>query len=212
MLLKMDKDLKELYHTNDDIVFILNTGLKIGWEEVKSQSINRIIYLSKVLYSFVNDSEPNIMEYYHFTSNLAGPVSAVISKSLVDLESREFTISENSGIKLNISGQSLDNILDSSLDNDKKNRQEWYKTIILLLGKYGENKVFSFTINDPLYIENIESNSPKEIGFEDSENKTLKVLNGFKEAFEKSIGDTSSISKEEYLELYFDYVFSQIIK
>ncbi len=208
----MDKDLKELYHTNDDIVFILNTGLKIGWEEVKSQSINRIIYLSKVLYSFVNDSEPNIMEYYHFTSNLAGPVSAVISKSLVDLESREFTISENSGIKLNITGQSLDNILDSSLDNDKKNRQEWYKTIILLLGKYGENKVFSFTINDPLYIENIESNSPKEIGFEDSENKTLKVLNNFKEAFEKSIGDTSSISKEEYLELYFDYVFSQIIK
>lgn len=208
----MDKDLKELYHTNDDIVFILNTGLKIGWEEVKSQSINRIIYLSKVLYSFVNDSEPNIMEYYHFTSNLAGPVSAVINKSLVDLESREFIISENSGIKLNIIGQPLDSILDPSLDNAKKNRQEWYKTIILLLGKYGENKVFSFTINDPLYIENIESNSPKEIGFEDNENKTLKVLNSFKEAFEKSIGDTSSISKEEYLELYFDYVFSQIIK
>lgn len=208
----MDKDLKELYHTNDDIVFILNTGLKIGWEEVKSQSINRIIYLSKVLYSFVNDSEPNIMEYYHFTSNLAGPVSAVINKSLVDLESREFIISENSGIKLNIIGQPLDSILDPSLDNTKKNRQKWYKTIILLLGKYGENKVFSFTINDPLYIENIESNSPKEIGFEDNENKTLKVLNSFKEAFEKSIGDTSSISKEEYLELYFDYVFSQIIK
>lgn len=208
----MDNDIKELYQSNDDILFILSTGLKIGWEEVKAQSINRIIYLSKVLYSFVNETEPNIMEYYHFTSNLAGPVSAVINRSLVDLESREFTVSENSGIKLNITGKPLDNILDSSLDNEKKERQEWYKTIILLLGKYGENKVFSFTINDPLYIENVESNSPKEISFDDSENKTLEVLNSFKEAFEKSITDTSSISKEEYLELYFDYIFSQIIK
>lgn len=208
----MDKDIKELYQSNDDIVFILSTGLKIGWEEVKAQSINRIIYLSKVLYSFVNDTEPNIMEYYHFTSNLAGPVSAVINKSLVDLESREFTILENSGIKLNITGKPLYNILDSSLDNEKKERQEWYKTIILLLGKYGENKVFSFTINDPLYIEKVESNSPKEISFDDSENRTLEVLNSFKEAFEKSIADTSSISKKEYLELYFDYIFSQIIK
>lgn len=208
----MDKDLKELYQTNDDIVFILGTGLKIGWEEVKAQSINRIIYLSKVLYSFVNDTEPNIMDDYHFTSNLAGPVSAVINKSLIDLESREFTISGNAGIKLNITSQTLDNILDPSLNNEKKERQDWYKIIILLLGKYGENKVFSFTINDPLYIENVESNSPKEISFEDSENKTLEVLRSFKNAFEETISDTSSISKEEYLELYFDYIFSQIIK
>jgi len=208
----MDKDLKELYQTNDDIVFILNTSLKIGWKEIKPQSINRIIYLSKVLYSFVNESEPNIMEYYHFTSNISGPISSIIIKSLVDLESREFVTSENSGIKLNIKDDSLENILDSSLDTDKRERQEWYRRIILLLGKYGENKVFSFTINDPLYLENIEANSAKEIAFEDSENKTLKVLKSFKEAFEKSIKDTSTISKEEYLELYFDYVFSQIIK
>lgn len=208
----MDKDINELYQTNDDIVFILSTGLKIGWEEVKAQSINRIIYLSKVLHSFVNDKEPNIMDYYHFTSNLAGPSSAIINRSLVDLESREFTILKNSGIKLNIDGQILDNILDPSLNNEKKERQEWYKTIILLLGKYGENKVFSFTINDPLYIENVESNSPKEISFDDSENKTLEVLKSFQNAFEETISDTSNISKEEYLELYFDYIFSQIIK
>lgn len=208
----MDKELKEQYQTNDDIVFILNTGQKIGWDVIKSQSINRIIYLSKVLYSFVNKSEPNIMDYYHFTSNVIGPVSSIINKSLVDLESREFIVTENSGIKLNINDITLDNILDSTFDVVKQERQDWYKTIMLLLGKYGENKVFSFTINDPLYIENIESNSPKEIIFEDNENKTLKVLNSFKEAFEESIEDTSSISREEYLELYFDYIFSQIIK
>ncbi len=208
----MDKEIKELYQTNDDIIFILNTGLKIGWDEIKSQSINRIIYLSKVLYSFVNGSEPNIMNYYHFTPNLTGPTSASVNKSLIYLESVEFTISKNSGIRLNIEGDALNNILDTTVDDAKRKKQEWYKTIILLLGKYGENKVFSFTINDPLYIENIESNTPKEIAFDDSENKTLEVLKSFKEAFETSIQDTSSISKEEYLELYFDYIFSQIIK
>lgn len=208
----MDKSLKELYQTNDDIIFILSTGLKIGWVEIKPQSINRIIYLSKVLYSFVNESDPNIMEYYHFTSNTSGPISSIIDRSLINIKSREFIVYENSGVKLNIKETLLKNILDTSLDSLKLERQNWYKTIILLLGKYGENKVFSFTINDPLYIENIESNSPKEITFEDSENKTLKVLNSFKEAFESSIEDTSSISKEEYLELYFDYIFSQIIK
>ncbi|WP_312906385.1 hypothetical protein [Sphingobacterium multivorum] len=207
----MDKNLKELYQTNDDIISILNTGLKIGWDKIKSQSIYRIIYLSKVLYSFVNDTEPNIMDLYHFTSNLGGPVSSIITKSLIDLESREYTTSEDSGIKLNISGSVLNNILESSVDTAKMLRQEWFDTIILLLGKYGENKVFSFTINDPLYMENIESNSPKEISFEDSENKTLNVLLSFKEAFEETIDDTSQISKSEYLELYFDYVFSRII-
>ncbi|MGJ1203856.1 hypothetical protein [Sphingobacterium lactis] len=209
----MDKVLKELYDTNDDIVFILNTaGLKLSWGEVKPQSIHRIIYLSKVLYSFVHESEPNIMDYYHFTPNIVGPISSIINNSLAYLESQEFIISEKSGVKLNIKDDSLQNILDSSLDNAKQERQEWYKAIVLLLSKFGENKIFSFTINDPLYKENIESNSPKEIAFGDSENKTLEVLNSFKEAFEKSIKDTSSISKEEYLELYFDYVFSQIIK
>lgn len=208
----MDNNIKELYSTNDDIIFILNTGLKIGWEEIKPQSINRIIYLSKVLYTFVNNAEPNIINYYHFTSNSSGPFSSIINKSIAYLESNEFTSLDSVGIKLTIPSESLNKILDSSFDDVKKQKQEWYKIIMLLLGKYGENKIFSFTINDPLYIENIQSNDPKEIDFESSENKTLNVLNSFKDAFEKSINDTSSISREEYLELYFDYVFSQIIK
>lgn len=208
----MDKETRELYQANDDIIFILNTGSKIGWYEIKPQSINRIIYLAKVLFSFVNESEPNLMDYYHFTSNLSGPISSVVNKSLIDLESKEFIVLENSGLKLNIKEQQLHNILDFSADENKKNRQEWFKFVMLLLGKFGEGKVFSFAINDPLYIENIESNSSKEISFENQENKTLKVLNSFKEAFEKSIKNTSAINREEYLELYFDYIFSQIIK
>lgn len=208
----MDKDVRELYHTNDDIIFILNAGDKIGWVEIKPQSLNRIIYLSKVLYAFVNEENDNIMNYYHFTSTVSGPSSSIIQRSLVDLESREFVVNSNFGVKLNLQGEQLFRILDSEIEPSKLKKQDWLTTIMLLLGKYGENKIFGFTINDPLYIENIQSNSPKEIEFEVNENKTLAVLNSFKTAFEESIPDTSSISKKEYLELYFDYIFSQIIK
>lgn len=208
----MDKQLEELYQTNDDIIYILNTGSKIGWIEVKSQSLHRIIYLSKVLYSFVNEENPNIFLNYHFSSSISGPFSSIIEASLTYLQSNEFINSVDAGLKLEIKGQSLENRLNASFDSKKQQRQNWYKVVIFILGKYGENKVFSFVINDPLFNENYLSNSSKEISFENSENKTLEVLNSFKEAFEKSLSDTSSISKEEYLELYFDYVFSQIIK
>jgi hypothetical protein len=208
----MVNQLKGLYQTNDDIIYLLNAGSQIGWKEVKPQSIHRIIYLSKVLYSFVNEEEPNIFSNYHFSSSISGPISSIINDSLIDLQSKEFVISEEVGLKLEINEQPLKNRLDASIDAEKQQRQNWFKVIILLLGKFGENKIFSFTINDPLYLENIESNSPREIQFENAENKTLEVLNSFKIAFEESLSDTSSISREEYLELYFDYIFSQIIK
>lgn len=208
----MDKDIKDIYQTNDDIVFILNVGKKIGWEEIKSQSINRIIYLSKVLYAFVHVENSNIMNYYHFISTISGPSSSIIQRSIIDLESREFIIYRNSGLKLNVKANQLQNILESNYNPNKNIKQEWFTTIMLLLGKYGENKIFGFTVNDPLYIKSNQSNSPREIEFEINENKTLYVLNSFKSAFEDSIPDTRSISKKEYLELYFDYIFSQIIK
>lgn len=208
----MAKQLDVLYQTNDDIICILNIGLQIGWKEVKPQSLHRIIYLSKVLFSFVYGEEPNLYSNYHFSANISGPVSSIINDSLIDLRSKEFVVSDEPDLKLKIKGDLIKSILDTSYDVVKFKRQKWFKIIILLLGKFGENKVFSFVINDPLFNENYLSNSSREISFENNENKTLEVLNSFKEAFEKSLENTSSISKEEYLELYFDYVFSQIIK
>jgi len=210
----MDQDTTELYQVNDDLIFILDTGLKIGWDNIKPQSLNRIIYLAKVLFSFVNEDDSNIMDYYHFTAqNMTGPMSSIINNSIAYLESQELILTTESGVKLNTSLDSrINNILDTTSLPVKLHKQSWLKTVMLILGKFGENRVFSFTINDPLYIENIESNNPKEINFENSENKTLTILNSFKDAFEESLEDTSNISKQEYLELYFDYIFSQIIK
>jgi len=207
----MDKEQVELYQTNDDIIFILNNCKQIGWRSVKEQSLYRILYLSKVLYSFVNNDEPNIFNYYHFTTTESGPYSGIISQSIADLASRQWISNQDSGLLLE-GFENLKVILDFKKNDNKKRKQDWLKVVILLLGKYGESKIFSFTINDPLYKESTDSNSRKEISFDNSENKTLEVLNSFKSAFESNIQDTSSISKEEYLEFYFDFIFSQIIK
>ena len=79
------------------------------------------------------------------------------------------------------------------------------------MGLYGESKIFGFTINDPLYKECIETNIQKILDTSSLENKTVKVLNDFKSAFEDTLDDVSNISREEYLELYFEYIFSKII-
>lgn len=208
----MDRELRDLYQTNNDIIFLLHIGNRIGWREIKPQSMNRIIYLSKVLYSFIYETEPNILDYYHFTSTNAGPVSSIVNRALIYLQSGEFIVSNDNGLQLEVSLDKVEKINDNTFDSIKAGKQEWFKAIMLLLGKFGENKVFSFVINDPLYKDNINSNSPKEITFDISENKTLKVLKNFKKSFEDSLGDTSMISKQEYLALYFDFVFSQIIR
>ncbi|WP_316795209.1 hypothetical protein [Pedobacter agri] len=208
----MDKELRDLYNTNNDIIFLLHIGSRIGWTQIKHQSLNRIIYLSKVLYSFIYEAEPNILDHYHFTSTPAGPISSIVNSSLIYLQSAEFIVTSDVGLSLEIAPGQIEKINDDTFDSVKAGKQEWLKAVMLLLGKYGENKVFSFVINDPLYKENTDSNSPKEIAFDSSENKTLQVLKNFKKSFEDSIEDTSTISKQEYLALYFDYIFSQIIR
>ena len=97
------------------------------------------------------------------------------------------------------------------VDEMDTERINWIDSILLILGKYGENKIFGFIVNDPLYDVSVKSNLPSEIQVT-SENETLLVLNDFKKAFEDTLPDTNSISKEEYISLYFDYIFSQIIK
>jgi uncharacterized protein with gpF-like domain len=96
------------------------------------------------------------------------------------------------------------------VDSISDEKQKWIDVILLILGKYGESKIFSFIVNDPQYEQSVKANLSSEITT-DSENDTLKVLNDFKTAFEDTLEDTSTISKEEYISLYFDFLFSQIL-
>ncbi len=193
---------EELGKVNIDIMTIVSHAAKIGWETINVSSLQRFIYLLKVLYSF-NSNEENIFEGYHFNVTMFGPYSELVRRSVVYLLANRHLEGDDDG-EIRI-------ISNTGVDKMSEERINWIETILLILSKYGENKIFSFIINDPLYDTSVKSNLSSEIQVT-SENETLLVLNDFKNAFEETLSDTSSISKEEYISLYFDYIFSQIIK
>ena len=197
----MNKD--ELVKVNIDIMTIAAHARKIGWETISVSTLQRFIYLLKVLYSFINSSENNLFDQYHFNVTTFGPYSELIYRSVVFLLSTRRLEGDMDGDVKIISKDGVD-----EMDTERIN---WIDSILLILGKYGENKIFGFIVNDPLYDVSVKSNLPSEIQVT-SENETLLVLNDFKKAFEDTLPDTTSISKEEYISLYFDYIFSQIIK
>ena len=155
----------------------------------------------KVLYAFNHDEE-NEFGYYHFSVSLFGPYSELVYRSLMFLLSSQRLLGDKDGdVSLNLT---------DGVDSVSETKIKWIDTILLILGKYGESKIFSFIVNDPLYEQSVKANLSTEINTS-LENDTMKVLNDFKKAFEETLHDTSSISKEEYISLYFDYLFSQII-
>lgn len=186
---------------NADMMTIIAHAKKIGWDTISYNSLQRVVYMMKVLYSF-NHTDENVFGLYHFNVSLFGPYSDLVEKSLTFLLTTQRLMGDKDGdVRLN----SIDGV-----DNMSNEKIKWIDTILLVLSKYGENKIFSFIVNDPQYEQSVKSNLSSEINT-NPENDTLKVLNDFKKAFEETIEDTSSISKEEYISLYFDYIFSQII-
>lgn len=192
---------EELMRANADLMTIIAHAKRIGWDSVGTNSLQRIVYLMKVLYAFNHDDE-NEFGYYHFSVSLFGPYSDLVYRSLMFLLSSQRLIGEKDGdLSLNSS---------DGVDSISEGKIKWIDTILLILGKYGESKIFSFIVNDPLYEQSVKANLSSEINTT-LENDTLKVLNDFKKAFEETLTDTSTISKEEYISLYFDYLFGQII-
>lgn len=192
---------EELMQANADMMTIIAHAKKMGWDTISCNSIQRIVYMMKVLYAFNHDDE-NVFGLYHFNVSLFGPYSELVDKSLTFLLASQRLLGEREGdIQLN-STDGVDALSDEKI--------KWIDTILLILGKYGESKVFSFIVNDPQYEQSVKANLSSEINT-DPENDTLKTLDDFKRAFEETLEDTSSISKEEYISLYFDYLFSRII-
>ncbi|WP_210476147.1 hypothetical protein [Pantoea ananatis] len=192
---------KDLISANADIVYLAESAKKIGWLSIREQSIQRILYLAKVLYSFMQ-KDSKIFNYYHFSTSLTGPYSDIVNRSILFLKSMQmFDILDNGSLA----------IQNNKKITYEKSKTEWLDIIILILGKYGEDRIFGFTINDPLYNDKISANSQKTLDADETENKTLSVLNEFKKTFEETLPDTADITNEEYLDLYFEYVFSQIV-
>jgi len=192
---------KNLIRANEDIVTVTTIAKSMGWGAVSEQSFQRILYLVQVLYSFKHEGE-NIFSYYHFTVTTFGPYSDLIERSLVFLKSSSILREEEGGLVLNTKKE-------IPLNKDKV---EWLKTVMYMLGKYGEKRLFGFIVNDPSYENATQTNNVDSIDTSSPDSETIKVLKDFKVAFEQSIEDTSAISDEKYIELYFEYIFSEIIK
>lgn len=199
----MDNKNRKLYKANSDILYIVKSVKSIGWNSIRQPTIQRIVYLSKVLHSFVIDGQNNIFKEYHFTSSVSGPYSELVFNSIINLKSNEHLV-ETDGQLYYVNNSLID-------EESDRNRLNWFKTVVYILGLYGEDKVFGFTINDPLYKDSIERNEPKELDIS-PDNVTIQVLKQFKYSFEETLTDTKEIDNKEYLELYFEYVFSKIIK
>jgi hypothetical protein len=201
----MKEKTREIYEVNSDILVLFKIANEIGWDELREASIHRIFYLSSVLYTFMDYHTEKVFKNYHFSLSATGPYANIINKSIIDLLSREI-ISEGETGNL-----SLRFPLSEKIDLSENNKYDWFKIIIFILGLYGEDKVFGFVIQDPQYKDDFQRNIQKAIDISD-QNKTVETLNHFKTAFEETLDDVSQIDDKEYLELYFEYVFSKIIK
>jgi hypothetical protein len=195
----------KLFEVNSDISILLKLINEIGWKDIRESSIHRILYLSSVLHAFMENHETHAFNNYHFSLTPTGPYSEIIESSLVDLKSREIITEDGQTLSIDI--QNLKKI-DLKSYNEKI---DWFETIIYILGIYGESKIFGFIIQDPQYKDDFLRNSQTEIDIS-AKNKSVQTLNSFKKAFEDTLDDASGINQQEYLELYFEYVFSKIIK
>ncbi len=201
----MRKKTLELFEANSDIVSLMTVLTEIGWKEVREQSIHRIVYLSSVLHAFLYPEENNSYNSFHFSITQSGPFSTTISRSIIDLKVREILMDDENGNLL----LDIEKVIQSNLPISPKTT--WFKIVTYILGKYGESKIFGFVIQDPQYKEYFQRNSHLEIDLS-NQNKTVEFLNEFKKTFENSITNASQIDKQEYLELYFEYIFSKIIR
>lgn len=198
---EMDK--KELYSANEDVMAISYYGKEIGWESIAGLSFHRILYLAKVLYVFRHTREASLFDYYHFTAVINGPYSVQVSNALAYLLSSE-RLMEKEDLYIFNSDKTL-------LDNFPEQKLVWIRFVLLLLGKYGEDKIFGFIINDPAYDNAVKTNRNAEL-VASSESLTVKVLNKFKSSFESTLDQGIALTDEQYIDLYFEYLFGKIIK
>ena len=190
-----------------DIYCLLCELKELGWESLRETSINRLIYLSSVLYSFINNEIENIFaKSYQFTITLSGPEDAEIEKALIHLESNGLVQHTDKGYAV------IEGTNPLIIDEEYEEKKAWFKDIAYIISIYGEDKIYDFIFRDPEYRESLLGNSVYNLNI-DKNNATVKFLNKFKFEFEKVLNDKSvALDNRKYMELYFEYVFGMILR
>jgi len=192
---------------SEDIYQMMKKMAKVGWKALRESSINRIIYLSAVLYSFRYPQMENIFKQnYMFTVRVSGPEDAEIEKALTNLISNEVLEHTENGYRL------CPNANFRLMYSEIKKKEQWFDDMSYIVGMYGEDKIFDFIFRDPEYRTSLKSNSTYNLNL-DSDNATVRFLFSFKKAFEEKMDKKEEpLTNRKYLELYFEYIFGKILR
>ena len=88
----------EIILKSEDILLLLSKLKNIGWKYVRESSINRILYLSAVLYSFRYPGKNNIFkDDYKFFRTLSGPEDTDIDNAIIFLKTNELLLHSEEG-------------------------------------------------------------------------------------------------------------------
>lgn len=194
-----------------DIFSVMKSMNNIGWNALRESSINRILYLSAVVYSFMfSDSKNIFMDNYNFVITLGGPEDPKISNAITNLESNEL-------IERSENGFSLGNVDGNIKFNDYplyREKASWIDDISYIIGIYGEDRIYDFVFRDPQYQLSLKTNAQYALDLTQN-NATVKFLNSFKNDFENHAKKTDkdySLNNRQYLSMYFEYVFGKILR
>lgn len=208
----MEKEINEKrdqYLINTDILAIFKLGSDIQWKEVRQSSIYRILYLASVLHSFRYPEISNPFGIYKFSVDNTGPYDSKISSAIDFLIKDEFITRTTGDDVFALGKNSGAEVFKIDIGQE---RIGWLKQVMYILGIYGENKIYDFIFRDPEYQTTIKSNTLQGLNT-GINNETVNTLKGFQEAFESTLTEKKEkLSSQTYLELYFEYVFSKILK
>lgn len=201
---------------NADILNLLKITSEIGWCGIREISINRILYLSSVLYLFVYPQKQNpFLGDYCFTISARGPFCSDISNAIAFLQSNEFLVEEQETGYFKLGDFDFDLLLSKLTEKEitaSYEKEKWIEVITFILGIYGEDKIYDFVFRDPEYESKIQINDIEGIDISIN-NETYKFLNEFKKTFEEAVSiEELNVDPKTYLKLYFEYVFSIILK
>ncbi len=191
-----------------DVYLTINHMNDKGWKELKLSSINRILYLAAVFYSFLYQEEKNIFQdNYNFVVNLSGPEDVNIEKALTNLLTNAAINKNNNGYYIQ-NNNYIKNFQNYGLFEKKS---KWMDDISYIIGIYGEDKIYDFVFRDPQYQNSLKTNDLHTLNLT-SDNATVEFLKQFKNEFEKHINKDEKLNNRKYLELYFEYVFGKILR
>jgi len=200
----MDNYSMKMIIISGDVYLVIKSMKQIGWGTIRETSINRILYMSAVVYSFRFPEKENIFQNdYHFFITLSGPEETLVQRALINLESNEIIDHTEEGYKL-IKLKEFDL-------PEYEEKKVWIEDMAYIIGIYGEDKIYDFIFRDPEYKTSLNSNNEYnlDIGID---NQTIKFLNNFKKTFEDQMDGVAKLDNRKYLELYFEYVFGRVLR